>query len=151
VGVIRAVVSGWVVAVVASTFGAAGHAESRLDPCPPPWSLSPIDDASAVVAGAFRAIQRIYPDMNFGQGRTDPVTRRTTLVREVIELNRTSADALRFRRLASRRCGSATALRSWAVVAQFPLAPMATTGQLVVVVVDTRDGWKLYAAALDHY
>jgi hypothetical protein len=40
---------------------------------------------------------------------------------------------------------------SWAVVAQFPLAPMATTSQLAVVVVDTKTGWKLYAAALDRY
>jgi hypothetical protein len=89
--------------------------------------------------------------MNYGQGRTTPVTRRSTLVREVVELNRTSPDAVRFRRLASRSCGAATALASWAVVAQFPLAPMATTSQLVVVVVDTKTGWKLYAAALDRY
>jgi hypothetical protein len=149
--VIGAVVSAGVLAVVAVAGGALGHAENRLDPCPPPDSLRPVYDASVATTGAFGAIKRIYPRINYGQGRTTPVTRRWTLVREVVELNRTSPDAVRFRRLASRRCGAATAVMSWAVVAQFPLAPMATTSQLAVVVVDTTTGWKLYAAALDRY
>jgi hypothetical protein len=57
------------------------------------------------------------------------VTRSTTLIREVVQLNRTSKDALAFRKLAARRCGATTARSAWAVVAEFPLAPMATTGQ----------------------
>jgi hypothetical protein len=106
-------------------------------------------DASVATAGASGAIKRIYPHLHYGQGRTTPLARRTTLVREVVELNRTSPDALRFRRAAPRRCGAATAVTSWAVVAQFPLAPRATTSQVAVIVVDTKTGWKLYAAALD--
>lgn len=145
-----AVVSAGLVAVVAVVGGALSHVENRLDACPPTRSLTPVYDASVATAGAFRAIKRIYPHLNYGQGRTTPVTRRTTLVREVVELNRKSPGALRFRRVASRRCGAATAVTSWVVVAQFPLAPMATTSQLAVIVVDTTTGWKLYAAALDH-
>ncbi len=53
-----------------------------------------IVDASAATAGAFEGIKRILPRMNYGQGRTTPVTRRSMLVREVVELNRTSPDAL---------------------------------------------------------
>jgi hypothetical protein len=131
--------------------GPAASTRSALDPCPPLRSVRTAFDASAATVGAFGAIKRVFPRMNYGQGRTTPVTRPTTLVREVVELNRTSPDALRFRRLASRRCGTATALKSWAVVAQFPLSAMASTSQIAVFVVDTKTGWKLFDAALDQH
>jgi hypothetical protein len=145
--VIRTAFAAGLVAVVAATAGA--NAGPRLDPCPAKNSVKAVYDASAATAGGFRAIKRIFPRMNYGQGRTTPVTRRTTHIREVVELNRASPDALHFRRLASRRCGVPTALRSWAVVAQFPLAPMATTSQIAVLIVDTKTGWKLYDSVLD--
>jgi hypothetical protein len=107
-------------------------------------------DASAAADGAFGSIKRLFPGINYGQDRTTPVTRKTTLVREVVSLSRTSRDALMFRRLAARRCGARTARLSWAVVAQFPDAPMATTSQIAVFVVDTTRGWRLYGSVLDH-
>jgi hypothetical protein len=135
-------------------FASADAARARpspfSDPCPKVGAIRQVYDASAATAGAFRSIRRLFPQINYGQGRTDPVTRRTTLVREVVELNRTTPDALRFRKFAARRCGTQTAQRSWAVVAQFPLAPMATTSQVAFVVVDTVSGWKLYGDVLDH-
>jgi hypothetical protein len=103
-----------------------------------------------VVDGSFASIKRVFSDINHGQGRTTPVTRRTTLIREVIALNRTSKDALAFRRLASRSCGATIARSSWAVVAQFPLAPMATTSQVAFFLVYTTHGWKLYGSVLEH-
>lgn len=103
-----------------------------------------------VLDGTHAAIKRLFPTINHGQGRTDPVTRRTTEIREVIALNRTSKDALAFRRLASRACGTMTARASWAVVANFPLAPMATTSQVAFFLVYTIEGWKLYGSVLDH-
>lgn len=75
---------------------------------------------------------------------TDPLFLAPTLFREVVELNGTSKDAIAFRRLASQRCGAATARSSWAVVADFPLAPMATASQFAFFLADTRSGWKLY-------
>ena len=103
-----------------------------------------------VVTGAYPSIKRIDPEINHGQGRTTPVTRSTTLIREVVELNRRSNDALIFRRLASQSCGAAIARSSWAVVAQFPLAPMASTSQIAFFLVYTTRGWKLYGSVLDH-
>lgn len=136
--------------VVGSIAAAAAAPPPDSDPCPLTGTIRPTYDASAATAGAFRSIKRLFSRINYGQGRTDPVTRKTTLVREVVELNRTTPDALRFRRLAARRCGVVTARRSWAVVAAFPLAPMATTSQIAFFVVDTSRGWKLYGSVLDH-
>ena len=107
--------------------------------------------ADTVLDAAYASIKRVYPQINYGQGRTDPVTRRTTLISEVIALRRTSKDALALRRRASRSCGETTAQASWAVAAQFPLAPMATTSQVVFFLVYTTHGWKLYASALDRH
>lgn len=128
----------------------AGHAPF-YDPCPTKGTIRDATDASAAITGAFGSIRRLFPQINYGQGRTDPVTRRTTVIREVIELNRTTPDALRFGALAARRCGVATARRSWAVVAVFPLAPMASTSQIAFFVVDTSQGWRLYGDVLDHH
>ena len=138
------------VALAASTTTASAARPPVSDPCPPAGTIRQAYDASAAMAGAFGSIKRLFPQINYGQGRTDPVTRRTTLFREVVELNRTTADALRLRKLAARRCGLMTAQQSWAVVAQFPLAPMATTSQIAFFVVDTSEGWKLYGSVLDH-
>jgi hypothetical protein len=104
-----------------------------------------------VLDGAFASIERLFPQINYGQGRTQPVTRSTTQVREVIQLSRTSKDALAFSRLASRSCGAKIARSSWAVVANFPLAPMATTSQVAFFLVYTTHGWKLYGSVLDHH
>jgi hypothetical protein len=104
-----------------------------------------------VINGAFSAIKRLFPHVNYGQGRTPPVTKRTTEIREVIALDRSTRDALFFRRAAARTCGATIARRSWAVVALFPFAPMASTGQSAFFVVLTADGWKLYASVLDHH
>jgi hypothetical protein len=149
-GSVISAAAGIVVAAV-SVGAATATTGPRFDPCPPRGSMRAVYDAAAATDGAFHAIQRVFPTINYAQGRTPPVTRRTTLVREVVEMNRTSTDALYFRRLASRRCGPATALNSWAVVAQFPLSAMATTSQMAVFVVDTETGWKLYGAVLDHH
>jgi hypothetical protein len=138
-------------ALLASVASAAPQTTRTLDPCPTMASTMTVYDASAVADAAFLAIKRLFPRFNYGQGRTTPVTRKTTLFREIIELNRTSSDALRFRQLAARRCGPATARRSWAVVADFPDAPMATTSQIAVFVVDTARGWRLYGSVLDRY
>ena len=138
------------IALVVVSITAAAAPPRDSDPCPPTGTIRPVYDAAAATAGAFGSIKRLFPQINYGQGRTDPVTRKTTLVREVIELNRTTLDALRFRKLAARRCGVGTAWQSWAVVAAFPLAEMATTGQIAFFVVDTSRGWKLYGSVLDH-
>lgn len=136
--------------VVVSVTAAAAAPPPDSDSCPPTGTIRPVYDASVATAGAFGSIKRLFPRINYGQGRTDPVTRKTTLVREVLELNRTTPDALRFRQLAARRCGVGTARQSWAVVAAFPRAPMATTSQIAFFVVDTSRGWKLYGSVLDH-
>ena len=108
-----------------------------------------VRSAAPVIEGTYRAIKRLFPQINYAQGRTPPVTRATTMIREVVELNRTSRDALAFRRLAVRPCGQSIALRSWAVVAQFPLSAMASTSQSAFFVVYTTRGWKLYGGVLD--
>jgi hypothetical protein len=138
------------VALVASTAAASAARAPVSDRCPPIGTTRQVGDASAAMAGAFGSIKRLFPRINYGQGRTDPVTRGTTLIREVVELNRATPDALRFRKLAARRCGMPVARQSWAVVAQFPLAPMAATSQIAFFVVDTSNGWKLYGSVLDH-
>jgi hypothetical protein len=51
----------------------------------------------------------------------------------------------------ARSCGAAIARSSWSVVAAFPLAPMATTGRVAFLLVDTTHGWKLYGSVLDHH
>jgi len=137
-------------ATVAASSAARGASQPPLDPCPRPVTMRPVFNMERVVDGFFASIQRVLPDINHGQGRTTPVTRDTTQIRQVIALNRTSKDALAFRRLASRRCGATTARGSWAVVANFPLAPMATTGQAAFFLVFTTRGWKLYGSVLDH-
>ena len=104
-----------------------------------------------VLAGAIASIKRVFPEINYGQGRTDPVKRSTTQIREVIELNRTSKDAVAFFRLAARSCGAKIARSSWAVVANFPLAPMASTSQAAFFLVYTAHGWRLYGSVLDHH
>src|SRR5207248_8710257 len=57
--------------------------------------------------------------------------------------------SLAFRRLAVRPCGQSIALRSWAMVVQFPLSTMASTSQSAFFVVYTTRGWKLYGGVLD--
>lgn len=121
------------------------------DPCPAVATIKSSGHAEAVIGGAYAAIKRVFPHINYGQGRTTPVTRRTTLISEVVSLSRTSRDALAFRRLASRRCGPATARVSWAVVAQFPNAPMATTGQVAFFLAYTVQGWRLYGSVFDRH
>jgi hypothetical protein len=111
--------------------------------------MRPVFNVERVVDGFFTSIQRVFPDINHGQGRTTPVTRGTTQIREVIALNRTSKDALAFRRLASRSCGAKVARGSWTVVASFPLAPMASTSEAAFFLVFTTRGWKLYGSVLD--
>ena len=130
---------------------ARGASHSPYDPCPPAATIRSVAGVDRVVDGAYAAIERVDPHRNDGQGRETPVTRKTTLIREVIQLDRTSNDALAFRRLASRSCGAAIARASWAVVADFPLAPMATTSQVAFFLVYTTHGWKLYGSALDHH
>lgn len=136
---------------VAASSGAL--ARSSYDACPRPATVksSAGVDAAAVITATYKAIRRLFPHINYGQGRKIPVTRRTTQFTEVIALSRTSSDAVAFRRLASRRCGKTTAAQSWAVVADFPEAPDALYAQRAFLVVLTRDGWKLYGSAIDHH
>jgi hypothetical protein len=139
------------IAAIAASSPARGANHSPYDPCPRPATTRVVFSLDRVVDGSYASIKRVFPDINHGQGRTTPVTRRTTLIREVVALNRASKDALAFRRLASRSCGATIARSSWAVVADFPLAPMATTSQVAFFLVYTIHGWMLYGSVLDHH
>jgi hypothetical protein len=137
-----------IAAVAAST---AAHGATRpYVRCPPPETIRTAYSIERVVDGWFASIKRLFPTIDYGQGRTPPVTRATTQIREVIALNRTSKDAFAFRRLAARRCGATIAHSSWTIVANFPLAPMASTSQAAWFLVFTSEGWKLYGSVLDH-
>ena len=144
-------VIGLLIATVAASFPARGASRPPYDPCPRPVAIRAVFSVDRVVDGSYASIKRVFPDINHGQGRTTPVTRSTTVIREVIALNRTSRDALAFRRLASRSCGATVARSSWAVVANFPLAPMATTSQVAFFLVYTTHGWNLYESVLDRH
>jgi hypothetical protein len=146
----RPLVTAILIATVAASSAARGASQPPLDPCPRPLTMRPVFNVERVVDGFFASLQRVRPDINYGQGRTTPVTRATTQIREVIALNRKTKDALAFRRLASRSCGATIAGGSWAVVANFPLAPMASTGQVAFFLVFTTRGWKLYGGVLDY-
>src|SRR5882672_3561405 len=103
------------VAAVAASPPARGANRPPYDPCPRAVTTRVVFSVDRVVDGSYASIKRVFPDINHGQGRTTPVTRRTTEIREVIALDRTSKDALAFRRLASRICGATIARSSWAV------------------------------------
>lgn len=130
---------------------AAGASQSRHDPCPPAATTRAVYSVDRVVDGAHASIRRLFPTKNHGQGRTDPVTRATTHIREVVALSRTSNDALAFRRQAARVCVATIARASWAVVASFPLSPMASTSVVAFFLVYSTGGWKLYGSVLDRH
>jgi hypothetical protein len=48
---------------------------------------------------------------------------------------------LRYRKIATQRCGRAVASNSWVVFLQFPAAPMASVDSGYMFVAKTRDGW----------
>jgi hypothetical protein len=140
-----------VLAAVAGDSVAGGARQPGHDPCPPVGATREVASVDRVLDGAHASIHRLFPKKNHGQGRTDPVTRRTTHIREVVALSRTSNDATAFRRVAARVCGARIARASWAVVANFPLSPMASASQVAFFLVNTSGGWKLYGSVLDHH
>ena len=85
----RPLVTAVLIGAVAASSAARGANHPPYDPCPRPAMIRRLLNVERVVDGFFTSIKRVVPDINHGQGRTPPVTRGTTQIREVIVLNRT--------------------------------------------------------------
>ena len=134
------------VGIASWTLPAVGLAASGkpTDPCPPVRaSLVQYPQIEDVIAGARKRIPKAFAGIMDSQGTHPPVTRDSTLVREVLALSLSTDQVVRLRSRAASICGKRIAFSSWAVVVEFPARPTLST-TFAAFLARTKSRWYLY-------
>jgi hypothetical protein len=94
---------------------------------------------------AWKVIPRAFVKLSHPQGRNSPISKKNTIVEEVVPLALTSRtpDAIGLHKQVARLCGERVANATWGIRLYFGDAQIAFTLGLVFVT-HTQEGWKAW-------